>query len=58
VEHFITKCNTKMLEDLSTLDMEHMTLKEKIRSAIHARLKQYAPHIPTWPQVRRCAVLE
>lgn len=50
VEHFIAKCNARMLEELSALDMEHMTLKEKIRAAIHARLRQYAPHIATWPQ--------
>jgi ubiquinone biosynthesis protein COQ9 len=55
VEHFIAKCNARMLEELSALDMEHMTLKEKIRAAIHARLRQYAPHIATWPQV--CANL-
>ena len=51
VEHFIAKCNARMLEELSALDMEHMTLKEKIRAAIRARLRQYAPHIATWPQV-------
>jgi len=51
VEHFIAKCNARMLEELSALDMEHMTLKEKIKAAIHARLRQYAPHIATWPQV-------
>jgi len=51
VEHFIAKCNSKMLEELRTLDLEHMSLKEKIRTAFHIRLKQYAPFIATWPQV-------
>lgn len=51
VEHFIGKCHSGMLEELSTLDLEQMTLKERIKAAIRARLKQYAPYIANWSQV-------
>ncbi len=51
VEYFIDQCNQKLTEQLRSIDLESMTLRDKLKTALSLRLKLYIPFISTWPQV-------
>jgi len=55
VIYFEHKCNQQMSLKLQVLDLKSMTVREKVRKAIHIRLSLLAPYISSWPQAMKLA---
>ena len=61
MEYFVVKCNRLLatkLDDESNTDFKQMTsVEEKMKYAIHERLKMNAPFLKTWPQAMKLQAL-
>jgi len=50
VEYFIDLCKETMITQLKSVDLETMSLRDRIKTALKIRLQMQAPYVSRWPQ--------
>jgi len=50
VNYFIEKCNIEMIQKLSSMNLQQVTMKERLRTILQMRLEMLLPYSSNWSQ--------